>query len=131
MMVNSKGFTLIELMVVLAIISVAYSLVGPNLFNTYKKMQGQAELKEFKDTLNKISYKSFINAREVVLQLNDRSVKYRYIDEPKFITMTMEYVRFPKQEIIFSSAGFTNVSSFSIEINQQLSNISLDEINSL
>jgi prepilin-type N-terminal cleavage/methylation domain-containing protein len=131
MMVNSKGFTLIELMVVLAIISVAYSLVGPNLFNTYKKMQGQAELKEFKDTLNKISYKSFINAREVVLQLNDRSVKYRYIDEPKFITMTMEYVSFPKQEIIFSSAGFTNISSFSIEVNEQLSNISLDEINSL
>jgi prepilin-type N-terminal cleavage/methylation domain-containing protein len=131
MMVNSKGFTLIELMVVLAIISVAYSLVGPNLFNTYKKMQGQAELKEFKNTLNKISYKSFINAREVVLQLNDRSVKYRYIDEPKFITMTMEYVSFPKQEIIFSSAGFTNISSFSIEVNEQLSNISLDEINSL
>ena len=131
MMINSRGFTLIELMVVMAIIAVAYSLVGPNLFNVYKKMQGQAELREFKNTLNKLSYKSFINAREIKLQLNNSSIKYSYVDDPKSISITMEYVRFPKQVIIFSSAGFTNISSFSIEINQQISNIPLDEINSL
>lgn len=128
---KNKGFTLIELMVVMAIIAVAYSLVGPNLFDAYKKMQGQAELREFKNTLNKISYQSFMNAREMQILLNGQSVKLSYVDDPKSILLTMEHIRFPQQQIIFSSAGFTNTNSVKVLINQQASELSLDEINSL
>ena len=72
-----KGFTLIELMVVMAIMSVAFSLIGPNLMKVYEKAKYQSESIELREILKRISNKAFLNGRAVSLEFFENQMQYQ------------------------------------------------------
>lgn len=103
-----QGFTLIELMIVLAIVGSAIALVGPNLFKAYDNTQRRAEQKDLDDLLQAISYKAFINNRAVEIRFSDNTIRYGYQDTNKRITLTFEWLTFPNQQIRVSEYGYPN-----------------------
>ena len=50
-----RGFTLIEILIVLSLIGLTSGLVGPRLFSVYKEIQIQSEEREFHSLLKAIS----------------------------------------------------------------------------
>jgi prepilin-type N-terminal cleavage/methylation domain-containing protein len=67
---NIKGFTLIELMIVMAIVSLLLGLVGPLAINNLEKANAKQELLTIKNWLTKISYRAFHTGKEHILKLS-------------------------------------------------------------
>ncbi|MDG1750742.1 MAG: type II secretion system protein [Thalassotalea sp.] len=126
-----KGFTLIELMVVLAIMGTAFALVGPNIMKSYDKVKAQSEVKELTEILKKISYKAFINGRSVDVSFNQNHIQYKYTDSQKTNKVSFNFIGFPEQDLNFTSAGFTNINNLTLYYNGNEHLLSLDEINDL
>jgi prepilin-type N-terminal cleavage/methylation domain-containing protein len=126
-----KGFTLIELMVVLAIMSVAFALVAPNILKTYDKVKGKAEVVELMDIIKKISYKAFINGRSVEINLTNSTIYYQYNDSKNELNKTFNYLTFPEQNFKISQAGFAEQNELLVFYGETQHSISLQEVNGL
>lgn len=128
---DNAGFTLIELMVVMAIISIAYSLVGPNLLQSYENIQARAEVRELNETIKKLSYKAFLTGKEIDIALENNVVRYNFTKNDKQIKLNYRYLRFPAQQLKVSSSGFIDQVSFITLIDNISEEVSLDFVNSL
>jgi len=129
---KGSGFTLIELMVVLAIMSTLFALIGPNLIKVYEKAKFQSELVELRESLRKISYKAFINGRAVAVYLNSNSMRYQYLDsDKKALVKQFNYIAFPEQNIKVSSTGFTDKLQILVSMGEVETALSLAEVNTL
>jgi prepilin-type N-terminal cleavage/methylation domain-containing protein len=126
-----NGFTLIELMVVLAIMSIAFAIIGPNIMKTYDKVKGKSEVVELLDILNNISYKAFINGRPVRINLVNQSIHYQYIDNSKVIEKNFNYLTFPVQSFNISRAGFLEQETIIVKYGDSDHNVSLLQVNGL
>lgn len=128
----ARGFTLIELMIVVVIISSVITLVGPNLFKAYEKAQYRTDLVELKDIVRQISYKAFINGRQVSLVLSGKTMHYQYADSPQKTKKNFEFIDFGEpQEVMFSEFGFTNVDRIFVKTSNDNTVIDLQELLSL
>lgn len=125
----TAGFTLIELMIVVAIMSTALALIGPTLFKSYEKAQYRTDIVELKDTLRKISYKAFINGRKVTLELKGKDMTFMYMDSSsKPIKHSFEHISFEHQNIVFSEFGFAKPSQLRVKTSAEAVQISLTEL---
>jgi len=134
---ETSGFTLIELVVVLAIMTTAYSLVGPSIIKSLDKVKAQSEVKELKEILKKISYKAFVNGREVQVNFSGKSIQYSYkVLQSENLPLRLnkksfEQLTFPPQTLNYTSAGFTDLSDLNINMLGVIQKVSLLEVNSL
>lgn len=127
-----QGFTLIELMIVVAIMGIGLSLVGPNLFKAYQSVQYQTDIKGLHLLLQQVSYKSFINDRAVLLRFNGSTLSYGYDDtEGKLFRIDYEHIRFPEQVVRFSETGFANQAELLVDVGGSQRLVSLYEYNPL
>ncbi|MFT7008492.1 MAG: prepilin-type N-terminal cleavage/methylation domain-containing protein [Colwellia sp.] len=74
----NKGFTLIELMVVMAIVALLMSLVGPLTIQRYEKTRGIEESLSFKNWLVANSYRAFATGKNAVFSLSGNKVTFTY-----------------------------------------------------
>ncbi|WP_448552114.1 pilus assembly FimT family protein [Thalassotalea montiporae] len=100
-----KGFTLIELIVVISIMAIALSLVGPLTIEFIAKAQAQSELVSLKNSLKKISFKAFSTATEHQVLFNN-NVLSLYTREQLVDSKTFEHLHFDKQAIKFNGRGY-------------------------
>ena len=127
-----KGFTLIELMIVVAIMSVLLMLIGPNLFNTYQKAQYSTDEIKLKESLKKLSYKSFVNGREMLIRLDKGTLYYQYNDEyDREKKIEFDHIEFSQQGFYFTKHGFSTVAEVKLLAGSQRKAISLEELNPL
>jgi len=94
------GFTLIELLLVMLIIGLASSLVGPRLFSAYRKIQVQSEEKEFSNFLDAVSYSAFVRNRKIKVIIEEGSVLVA--GKP---VLSLKYLVFPHTELTFIRSG--------------------------
>lgn len=71
---NTNGFTLIELIVVMLIMSIVLSLVGPLTLRMLDRAESQSEFISFKNSIKKVSYMAFASATEYSFQLDKNSL---------------------------------------------------------
>jgi len=120
-----SGFTLIELIVVIAIMAISYSLVAPNLFGAFDSSKATADRKEAVDLIKALGYKAFINDKVVIAKFSGRNIVYGYKQDKKRVTKTFENISFPPQQIYFSSAGFPDNNELKLEAKGKIVRVDL------
>ncbi|MEW6989430.1 type II secretion system protein [Colwelliaceae bacterium 6441] len=105
----NKGFTLIELMIVMSIMALLMGLVGPMMMNSLEKAQAKQELLTAKQWFKKISYRAFSSGEILYLELKGKkAVLYSKDNNKKNIIHTelMTYVFFQPQLMTYNTKGF-------------------------
>lgn len=102
-----SGFTLIELMVVMTIITLLIGLVGPLAINSLDKAQAKSEILTLKNRLRKISYRAYIlqSSAEVTFKGKEITISYNGSNSQP-ITITNEVLFFNEQVLYFNNYGF-------------------------
>lgn len=80
---NSSGFTLIELVVVLLIISATVALVAPRVGSSWKRIEDSDFLQEFTETLRRTRLLAMNTGRPVAFRLNGVERIYDYENPPQ------------------------------------------------
>jgi prepilin-type N-terminal cleavage/methylation domain-containing protein len=73
-----SGFTLIELMIVMAIMALLMALVGPLTIQGYEKMKGKEEQLALKNWLRANSYRSFATGQAGEFTLDENQAVFGY-----------------------------------------------------
>jgi prepilin-type N-terminal cleavage/methylation domain-containing protein len=76
--IASSGFTLIELMIVMAIMALLMALVGPLTIQGYEKMKGKEEQLALKNWLRANSYRSFATGQAGEFTLDKNQAVFGY-----------------------------------------------------
>lgn len=119
-MSSMRGFTLIEVLIVLAIVTIAITIVAPNLMRTYEKVQVQAEIKMMTETLKDVGLKAFLSQtpQSVVMKGRDMVIL------PSKNTVHFSKFVFPHdEEICFNTKGAPNQTRVHIQSNDQLQEV--------
>ena len=97
---------------VLIIISLGVSLVGPATFRKYEKIKAWREEQRLRNTMEVISMRAFFRQvpHEITLANDKLAVK------SENIYIHFDYLHFPKTTIWYNSKGFTRTSTFAYKI---------------
>lgn len=117
---SHRGFTLIELMVVLVILGTMLTLVGGATVQSYEKAQAKTELMQLRNTLSALGYRGFSLGKSIIVKLEGKRLTAKTeivfpkesIDSDEelkknvILDKTYEYLFFQPQKIRFSRKGF-------------------------
>ncbi|HCV02406.1 MAG: hypothetical protein CMK63_10305 [Pseudoalteromonadaceae bacterium] len=105
----AHGFTLIELIIVLSIVSLLLSVVAPISVKAVDKSAARTELLETRNWIKSIAFQSFIESRAYRLELKDDTLSLYSLDEQEIIkTKKLESLRFEAQWVNFNKNGLTS-----------------------
>ncbi len=102
---KDAGFTLIELMVVMAIAALGIALVTPNMIRAYDNFKVSVEERRLAELLGEVRMKAFLRSTAYTVQLKNNV--FRVKDgggEVEFACIT-----FPPQEFTVNEHGFANL----------------------
>jgi prepilin-type N-terminal cleavage/methylation domain-containing protein len=105
---NLQGFTLIELMIVMTIVSLLMGMVGPLAMNSLEKADAKQEMLSIKNWLRKVSYRAFTTGQTHRIQLSGkRVILYAELDEENPIEdKTLKSLSFKPQWLYYNNKGF-------------------------
>ena len=105
----SKGFTLIELMIVMSIVALLMGMVGPLAINSVDKARAKQEMLTLKNWLKKVSARAFYTGNKHDVSFNGKTIEL-YIEnsELPFESVDFDSLFFQPQRIQFSINGFVN-----------------------
>lgn len=130
---SKTGFTLIELMIVLVIVSSLIALVGPLAVRNIDKASAREEVLQLKNWLRKTSYRSFATGKEHLFVFSGKKIELFQQnifdnEEAKLVAeKDLEHLFFQPSTLKFSVKGFASHNSLSVAIQGKTSNISLKE----
>jgi prepilin-type N-terminal cleavage/methylation domain-containing protein len=101
---RSKGFTLVEVLIVLLIAGLGISLVAPTLINAYEEIKAAAEEQRVIDILEAVKMRSFLRQVSYNVILRENLLKIKETET----TVDFQHITFPDQSIIFDSNGFSD-----------------------
>lgn len=108
---DASGFTLLELLTTLAIAGTAMALVAPLAVEQVSKMEARAEVSRLQEQIGRWSFMAFSRGCPLDLTLSDNVITLSSEGCSFSEQIKYEYISFPEQTIIFSSSGFTDVTS--------------------
>ena len=102
-----KGFTLIELIIVLSIIGLLLTIVAPVSIYTLEKSEAKTELLEAKQWFKHISYQAYIESQSYQLHLKGNQAQLFYQNDLTHSVRqkTFESLRFTEQTIAINTKG--------------------------
>jgi|GEM_PF-909947 len=105
---TSSGFTLIELMIVLAIVALLLTMVGPLAINSLEKAQARQEMLTIKNWLRKISYRAFNTGQAYKLKLSGKRAELfvEGNDQAPIVIKNLDTLFFQPQILTYSVKGF-------------------------
>jgi len=116
--VKGRGFTLIELMVVMSIVALLMTMVGPLAINAVDKANAKQEMLTMKNWLRKISYRAFTTGNSYQLKLAgkkaelfltlDNNILEGERQNSALITHNFETLFFQPQILTYSAKGFVS-----------------------
>jgi prepilin-type N-terminal cleavage/methylation domain-containing protein len=120
---HSKGFTFIEILVVLIILGLVTSLIGPRLFHAYEGIQVSAEEKKMEEIIEKIKIISFLRQVPHTVRLEGRTISVMNND----IRVEFRYLYFPVEVLKFNKNGFADISKirYLVEGKERVIHVSL------
>lgn len=105
---TQSGFTLIELMVVLAILAAMVSLVGPPLFKRVDKTKSSAEEKKLEYIFEAAKMTAFSRKKPMVIKLEDNELVILDIEGNPSDRAQFDYLVFETIRIQFNANGFSD-----------------------
>jgi prepilin-type N-terminal cleavage/methylation domain-containing protein len=124
---KARGFTLIELMVVIAIMSLLMSLVGPLVVNSLQKAQAKVEVMTIKRWAKHISYRAFLTQSDLILVLEGKSVLLKDRKDRVIKSLDFEYLFFQPQNIPFNHNGYDQQQIIRSQLNPKKDQFSLEQ----
>lgn len=74
-MKQNKAFTLLELLVVMAIMGTSLALVGPLVFDQVDKTKANAELKQLQQLIDSTASIAYLSGQPVLMQFDGKSLR--------------------------------------------------------
>jgi len=133
------GFTLIELMIVMSIIALVMSLVGPLTIQGYEKIQAKEEQMTLQNWIKGNSYRSFATSKAGTISLENNAITFNYqLDKtnslstdklstgettdnqeskPAVAMLNFELLTFPKQTIKVNTFGLIQPAAIIVLVN--------------
>lgn len=124
---SNSGFTLIELIVVMSIVAISYSLVGPNLFKSLDKTNFYAEKKGTQELFKTLGNRAFINSQPVEVVLSGKTITYGYQHKEERKKLQYSYIEFPRQKVVFSASGFPDSKYITVNYQDKFTKVALDD----
>ncbi len=111
-----RGFTLIEVLIVLTVMMIAISIVTPGLFRTYERIETQSEEKMVKEILKDTGLAAFASQTPHVVIMSGNELEV----VPEKDVWTFKRLTFPdSMEIHFNSRGFPDQDRVGIKAGAQ------------
>jgi len=110
--IKNQGFTLIELMVVMAIVALLMTMVGPLAINAVEKANAKQEMLTMKNWFRKISFRAFNTGSSYQLKLSGKKAELFIVNteseqmQPPLITKTLDSLFFQPQVLYYNAKGF-------------------------
>lgn len=102
-----RGFTLVELLVVMVIMGSVLALVGPLTINQLENVERTGEEQEFFRFIQQTKFNAITFRKAYRVEVYDnRFEMYRYNDNSLVFENEFEILEFPKQTILINQNGF-------------------------
>jgi len=105
-----NGFTLIELMVVMSIVALLMTMVGPLAINSVEKANAKQEMLSLKNWFRKVSARAFYTSQAHTVKLAGKEV-YLYVEEQEqaIEKFSFQSLFFQPQVLNYSNKGFVEL----------------------
>ena len=124
---QSRGFTLIELMVVIAIMSILMGLVGPLVASSVEKSQARVEAMMLENWMALISSRAFLSSKTHTLDLDGKSATLFDQNTQEVRSMDFDYLFFQPQTVTFNKYGFPSRLSLTYQLKNETIRLELDQ----
>lgn len=117
-----RGFTLVEVLVVLMVVMLGVSIVTPDLFRIYERIEAQSEEKMVREILKNIGLTAFASQtpQKVSMSGNELAVMPEKALESQKKSWAFKRLTFPgSTEIHFNSRGVPDQEQIEIEAGGQ------------
>lgn len=121
---NKNGFTLVELLIVLAIASLLVGLVGPLTIRSLAVAEARTEVLSLKNWLRFTSHKSYLQSSPTTLVFKGKKVDVIAVNGTTD-SKTFEHLFFDEQQLTFSAYGYVAQTALSYNLNGEQSDIDL------
>lgn len=101
---KQSGFTLLELLTVVAIIGLASSLIAPDMLALYESYQVREERGVLKGILKKVSYQNFLSDSSATLKFNQQTLKIVRGETEQ--SLEYQFIHFIPTEIKLNKKGY-------------------------
>jgi len=127
-MKSSNGFTLIELMIVMAIVALLMSFVGPMAMNSLERAEAKSELMELKQLIVKTGQYSFATGKTHILKLQGKSVEVYDSTTSNTKKYSFSYLFFQPRDIRFNNRGIADVEYISTQYRERVVDINIFDL---
>lgn len=106
-MIKPSGFTLVELLVVLAIVGLLASLVGPVGFQQYERVRSIEEREQFYRLIDQVRFDAYQKQQPLRMSLDTNRIEiWRGREAEPIRELMFERLTFPEQIIEVNAHGF-------------------------
>lgn len=113
---KNNGFSLIELMVVLVIISLFMSIIGPEVFKMIDSSEARSEKSKLFNISEKAKIKAFASRKRIKILTSGNFLKI-YSGKKDEKVFEFKHLSFPDGEIDVNENGFFEKSSLVFKLN--------------
>lgn len=126
----NKGFTLIELIIVLSIVSLLLAVVAPISIKAVDKTEAKTELLNTTKWIKNIGFQAFIEQQNYALALNGNTLNlYKKPSNELVKTKTLASLSFTQQWVNFNANGFVTPEHIEGHFRGEPLSISLEQNN--
>ncbi|WP_022945999.1 type II secretion system protein [Pseudoalteromonas ruthenica] len=126
--VSKKGFTLIELIVVMAIVSLLVGLVGPFTIGSVERANAQAEALTLQNYFKRLSYLAYASQSPKQIELKTNTLKVLNVQTNEVKSRQFEYISFETGTLMLNKYGFFTPSTVSISYRKVEKTIDLNKL---
>lgn len=105
----SSGFTLIELTIVMTILGLLLSLIGPMTIQSIEKAQAKSELLSVKNWLKNKSTSAYLEGQGIQVDVKGKSIMYKRASSQKVEIRKLDYLFFQPQTFNINSKGYIDL----------------------
>lgn len=116
-----------ELMIVLLLMGIMMSLVGPMVVNVVHKAEAQTERLRLESLIKRASFQAFASGSGGSLTLFDNRVEGRFAKQSLRV-IEFKALHFPRQLLHFSKAGFPDQRQLTVELPGKILTLNLNHI---
>jgi len=120
-----RGFTLIELMIVIMLLGLVMSLVGPLTFQQVETARARSEQENLKRWLRQQSFFVYSRKESIELDFDGKALYLKKADGSRETLKQFNYLFFPPQQIRLNINGFPHPSDLSFIRLQQKQKLDL------